>query len=105
MNARPAIIFLALFVLTIVQTGFLNHFIFFNDIWLQVANPVALLVFVYGLLERRQGRLSWAAAVWGGLLLDLHSNMYFGVWIVSLSALIFIIKVIVRRYVSIPTFW
>jgi hypothetical protein len=105
MNTRPIVIFALIFVLAMVQTSFLNHFVFFNNIWLQIANLVALFVLIYTLLEQRKGRLSWAVAAWGGILLDVYSNMYFGAWTVSLLALVFAIKMILKRYVSIPSFW
>lgn len=99
--AIPAI----LFIMAVVQTSFLNHFNFFNRAWLQVGNLVAVFVFVYVLLERRRERLSWLAAAWAGILLDLYSNAYFGIWTVSFLILVFMIKIILRRYVSIPSFW
>ena len=104
MSIRIIAILSILFVLAIVQTSFLNHFAFFDNQWLQVINLVSLFVFVYALLEKRAGRASWAAAVWGGVLLDIYSNPYFGVWTLSLAVLVFSIKTL-RRYVSIPSFW
>jgi rod shape-determining protein MreD len=105
MTTRLIAIFLIIFVLAVVQASFLNHFVFFDNEWLQIGNLVALFVLVYALFERRRGRLSWVAAVWGGVLLDLFSNMHFGVWTLSLAVLVFAIKVILKRYVSIPSFW
>lgn len=105
MIKRLIAILLAIFALAMIQTSFLNHFIFFNYIWFQVANLVALFVLVYALLEHRKGRMSWVSAAWGGMLLDIYSNIYFGVWILSLLVLVFAVKIILKRYVSIPSFW
>ena len=105
MTTRPIAILFLLFVLAMIQTSFLNHFAFFDNEWLQIGNLVALFVLVYALLEKRKGRLSWVVAVWGGILLDLFSNMRFGVWTLSFIVLVFAIKVILKRYVSIPSFW
>ena len=94
-----------LFVLVLVQASFLNHFVIFGNVWLQIGNLAAVFVLVYAMFEHAKGRLSWVAAVWGGMLLDLYSNMYFGVWILSFLALVFMIKFILKRYVSIPSYW
>jgi rod shape-determining protein MreD len=105
MKMQPAIVLSSIFILAMVETSFLNHFVIFNNQWLQIANLVALFVLVYSLLEQRKGRLSWFVAAWGGLLLDFYSNMYFGIWTMSFLILVFTIKKILRRYVSIPSFW
>jgi hypothetical protein len=97
------IVFLSLFVL--IQTSFLSRLSLFSGSWLRYANIVLLSVVVFGLFERRGKNASFAAAVFGGAMLDLYSELFFGFWVCVLLAATLFTKLVIRKYVRVPTFW
>jgi len=65
-----------------------------------------LAVVIIVLFEHRQEKLSWLAALEGGLLLDIYSTkIFFGFWTVIFFGLVAIIKLVLKQYVRIPSFW
>jgi len=104
MARRIPIIMLAILILVILQAGFFSRFAFFNNRWIEFINPAVVFVLIYSLFERRHRRLSFIFAGWSGILLDLYSEKFFGLWIFSLLFLTLLIKIL-KRYVSIPAFW
>jgi hypothetical protein len=102
---RAVLIFVALLALVLAQSSFFNHFPLFLNKWFQILNLVVIFVAVFALFEKRSGRMSYLAAVWGGFLLDIYSEMFFGFWIALFLISVFAIKRVIKRYVSIPSFW
>ena len=105
MGKRTIIIVVLLYLLTIFQVSFLGHFKFFSADWLRFINLTLLFCFVLAIFERRSNDLAWPAAAWGGFFLDLYSDFFFGFWMLVLLALTLIIKLFLKRYVRIPSFW
>ncbi|HOX30325.1 MAG TPA: hypothetical protein P5080_03965 [Candidatus Paceibacterota bacterium] len=105
MTLKSVFIIIILFLSALIQASFLSRFSLIGGTWLRYANIVLLLVVLFGLFERRQKKASFAAAVFGGLVLDLYSETFFGLWISVLLAATLFTKIVIRKYVRIPTFW
>lgn len=102
--ARAAV--LALFLLAaILQTSFLPHFSFLGGWWFEWMNLITLPILAIAVFEKRRRRFAWTAAAWGGFLLDIYSQRFFGFWVIALLAMVLIIKLLIKKYVRIPSFW
>jgi len=89
------------YFLTIFQVSFLPHF---N--WQGIApNLVLIMVVIFNLLEKPEGKLGLISGFLGGIFLDVFSfstTLFFGFYtLISLVASVFI-KFILRKYVQIP---
>lgn len=106
MSKRELVVFFILGILAIVQVSFVPHFGFFAGKWFEWANFVDVAVLVIATFEHRRGRLAWVAALWGGIFLDIYSSgRFFGFWIGLLLVLVAGVKLVLKKYVRIPSFW
>ncbi len=97
---------LALFLPAIIlQTSFLPHFYFLAGRWFEWINFITLSIIAIALFEKRRRRFAWAAGAWGGFLLDIYSQRFFGFWMIALLAAVLAIKFLIKKYVRIPSFW
>lgn len=90
-----AIIF---FILTLVQTSILVHFMIFGI----VLNISLISVVLMNIFENPKSNLGLYAAVISGFFLDIFSMRPFGFWILILFLVALFIKLIFRKYVRIP---
>jgi len=95
----------AVIALFLLQTSFAPHFPFFAGRWFEWANFITLPVVLFALFERRRHNLGWGLAVLGGFLLDIYSARFFGFWIIVLSFAVLAIKLGIKKYVRLPSFW
>ncbi len=105
MNKKAAIIIAILGIFGIIQASIAPHFLFLGGTWLGWLNLVDAAVAAVALFEKRGNRLGWWAAAWGGVLLDLYSGRFFGFWIIILLGIVAFIKLIIKKYVRIPSYW
>ena len=91
-------VFLALYVFAILQMSFFVH-VFPNGL---APNLIILSVVLLSIFERRDSYASFAAALFGGLLLDLFSGGIIGFWSLGLGAASLLIKLVLEDYVRIP---
>jgi len=92
-------------ILAIIQVSFVPHFKILAVEWSRWINFIDTAVIVIAFFERRRGRLGWIAALSGGIFLDLFSGRFFGFWIALLLAAVGFIKMVLKKYVRIPSFW
>jgi len=92
-------------LLAIFQVSFAPHLKIFSGDWFKWINFIDLAVLVIALFERRRGAVGWLAALWGGIFLDMYSDRFFGFWMIVLFAIVGAIKLILKKYVRIPSFW
>lgn len=104
-NVARAAVLVLLLLMAILQTSFLPHFAILGKGRFEWINLITLSVFVIALFEKRRRRFSWFAAVWGGFLLDIYSQRFFGFWIITFLTIILMIKFLIKKYVRIPSFW
>ncbi len=100
--------FMAIFclgLLAIFQMSFVPHLKIFSGEWFRWINFVDVAVLAIALFERRRGAIGWLAALWGGIFLDIYSDRFFGFWMIVLFAVVGLIKLILKKYVRIPSFW
>ena len=88
----------ALYLLVLLQVGLFPHFVSFALYRYFVIIFIILITF----FERTGGKLSFTAALVGGFLTDVFSSGFMGVYIFLFFALVFAIKLILRRYVRFP---
>ena len=88
-----------------IQVSFAPHFSFLDDKWPEWINLIDAAVVMIALFEKRSHRLSWIAVIFGGSVIDLYSDGFFGFWIGILLAVVIFIKFIVKKYVRIPSYW
>lgn len=106
MSKKEFAVIIILGFLAIIQVSFVPHFGIDAVPGFKWLNLISLAVFVVAVFEHRRGRLSWAAALWGGIFLDLYSGYgFFGFWILSLAGIVAAVKLILKKYVRIPSFW
>ena len=105
MRKNTILIFVLLSFLAILQVSFAPHFKIFSGSWFEWVNFVDMAVFGIALFERRRGNLGWLAAIWGGILLDLFSGRFFGFWIAALLGAVALIKMVLKKYVRVSSFW
>ncbi len=92
------LIFLCYFSV-LFQTSLLFHF----SIWGHTINFILLLVILLNLFEPPEQKYGILTAFIGGFFLDIFSNGIIGFWILALLVLSFFIKLVLRKYVKIPT--
>ena len=105
MSKKELIIIGGLAILAILQSSFAPHFPLFNNNWFIWINPVNIAVAVITLFEKRKNRFAWIAAFWAGFFMNIYSGLFFGFWILVYLGFVAIVKLIVKRYVWIPSFW
>jgi hypothetical protein len=104
MTRKELAIIAALGFLVIIQVSFAPY-LALPVKWLSWLNLVDLAVAVVVLFEKRRHNMGWAAAFWGGIFLDLYSTRFFGFWIMVLLAMVAFVKLVLKKYVRIPSFW
>ncbi|MCU0652851.1 MAG: hypothetical protein MUD10_01160 [Candidatus Pacebacteria bacterium] len=102
MSRKSLVIILTLVFLALAQISFAPHFIV--GWWFAWFNLIDVPVLVVALLEKRKNNLGWAAAFLGGIILDMYSA-HFGMWLAIMVGSVAFIKFILKKYVSIPSFW
>jgi hypothetical protein len=106
MNKKEFAVIVMLGMLAILQVSFAPHFELFDAPWFWWANFVDVAVLAIAIFEHRRGRVGWIAALWGGIFLDMYSTgSFFGFWILLLGAVVAIVKLVLKKYVRIPSFW
>jgi hypothetical protein len=105
MSAKRITTILVLISLALFQAGFAAHLALFGGRWFEWVNFVSLPVVLIAIFERRRRNFSWFAAVFGGFFLDIYSSRFFGFWIIALAVLVLIIKLGIKKYVRIPSYW
>ncbi len=106
MNKRDFLVIAILGILEIVQVSFAPHFDFFNMPRFRWLNLVDAAVLIIAMFEHRRGHLAWTAALWGGIFLEIYSSgKFFGFWILALLAVAAAVKLVLKKYVRIPSFW
>jgi len=93
------ILIISLYIITLLQTSFLPYF----SLW-YLLNLVLIFVFLINLFEDQEGRLGLLGAFFGGFFLDIFSQFFLGFWVIILLMMAVFIKLILRRYVRLPTF-
>ena len=104
MSRKELVIIAILGFLAIIQTSFVPHFglPFERLSWV---NLIDCAVFAIALFEKRENRVGWVTAFWGGIFLDIYSDQFFGFWILILLAIVAVVKLVLKKYVRIPSFW
>jgi rod shape-determining protein MreD len=87
------------YVLALFQTSFLVHFKIFG----QIPNLILLALIIINIFEKPKDYSGVFAAVIGGFFLDIFSEKSIGLSILILVALSLFIKLILKKYVQIPT--
>ena len=98
MIRRICIIFFLLYVFALLQMSFLVHL--FPKGW--IPNLVMLSVILLSVFERHDSQVSLAAALFGGVLLDVFSGGIIGFWPSILLLISLAIKFVLEEYVRIP---
>jgi len=95
-----------LFIVTLLYAVALLQMSFFVHLFPQglIPNFVVFAVVAAALFEKPESYASFAAALFGGLLLNVFSGGIIGVWSALLLLLTFGIKVVLENYVRIPIF-
>ncbi|MFA6376512.1 MAG: hypothetical protein WCX69_03895 [Candidatus Paceibacterota bacterium] len=104
MNKQRVFLAAMLVALALIQVSLAPHFLIGGMVWFKWLNFIDVAVVAIALFEKKSNKFSWAAAVAGGVFLDLYSNP-FGVWIVILIGAVALIKFILKKYVWIPSYW
>jgi hypothetical protein len=105
MNKGNVLALFLLAMLAVAQTSLAPHLALFRYPWFEWVNFVDVAVVVIAVFEKRSRRFSWIAAVLGGFFLDLYSTRFFGIWILAMLAAVAFIKLTLKKYVRIPSFW
>lgn len=84
----------------LAQSSFFAHF----PIYGVTPNLVLLLVLGIALFSDERHPTDVVAALVGGIILDIFSSSFFGIWIGVLLALVLGIRFFVRKYVRLSTF-
>jgi hypothetical protein len=105
MSAKIVFIIFLLCLLALIQMGFLARLDLIGNSWLRYFNIIIMFVVIFAFFERRKENASFTAAVFGGVLLDLYSENFFGFWVLILLTVVLLTKFVVRKYVRVPTFW
>jgi rod shape-determining protein MreD len=91
---RFLILISVLFLLILLETGFLIHF----GIFKYIPNLVLIFVIGYNLFEEKERRTGIALAILGGLSLDIFSCGFFGLMTAILVASSIVIKVFLKDF-------
>lgn len=104
MNRKDLIIVGILGMLAMIQASFMPHLPLDLKLppWVNLVN---LAVVIIALFEKRKNNMGWVAAFWGGIFLDMYSGGFLGYWILILIGGVAFIKLILKKYVRIPSFW
>ena len=97
---KIAILFLILYILALLQTSFFVHFRLFGF----VPNFIILLVIVFNILEKEKAYPPFGiiCASIGGLLIDIFSSHFIGLYTLILIGTALFIKLVVKDYVRNP---
>jgi len=104
MTKRQLFLVAALGAAALVQVSLAPHFLVAGQAWMRWINFVAVTIAVIAVFEKKNNKFSWVAAFTGGVFLDLYSNP-FGLWIVILVGAVAFIKLILKKYVRIVSYW
>jgi len=104
MNKKDLAIIAALGFMGIIQVSFAPYLAMPWE-WLSWVNLVDAAVVLIALFEKRRNKMSWVAAFWGGIFLDMYSVRFFGFWTLILIGVVAFVKVILKKYVQLPSFW
>ena len=97
---KQVLILLAVFyLLALLQTSFFVDF----RIWGVVPNFILISALLINVFEKPQKNTGMLAGFIGGFLLDIFSSNPIGFYALILLALSFLIKIIFRKYVWLPT--
>ena len=91
-------IILVLYIAVLLQMSFFVH-IFSGGF---IVNIVAVSVFALAVFEKPESYASFAAALFGGFLMDIFSGGIIGLWAGMLLGSSIIIKVVLEHYVRFP---
>jgi len=105
MSKREFGVIFCLGILAIFQVSFAPHLKIFSGKWFEWINFVDVAVLAIAIFERRRGAIGWLAALWGGIFLDMYSDRFFGFWMLALFVLVGAVKLVLKKYVRIPSFW
>lgn len=105
MSKQQLVLAGSLAMIAAIQVSFVPHFSFLDGKWPEWINLIDASVIMIALLEKRSHRLSWFAAIFGGAIIDLYSDGFFGLWIGILLVAVVFVKVVVKKYVRIPSYW
>jgi len=92
---KISFLFILFYFLALLQTSFYLNFFF--------PNLIICLVILVSLIEKTEGEIGFFCALFGGFFLDIFSEKFIGFYILILIAIIFFIKIIIRRYFELPT--
>ena len=67
-----------------------------------IPNLIVGFVALFAVFEKKDRNTKYAAAIVGGLLLDMFSQNIFGFWTVLLITLVLLLQVIIGNYVRTP---
>lgn len=87
-NKKILILFIIFYILTLFQNAFLIHF----NIKGIIPNFVLILVFFLNFFEKPGQYFGFWAALFGGFLLDIFSDHYFGLSIIIFLIISFFVK-------------
>jgi rod shape-determining protein MreD len=93
---KVLILILFFYILALFQTSFLVHF--------RVINFILILVIFINLFERAEENFGLFSALIGGFFLDIFSQRPLGFHILVLLLLVFLIKMVLKRYIQLPFF-
>ncbi len=91
-------IVLLLYAFALLQMSFFTRL--FPNGW--IPNLVMLSVICLSVFERRDSYASFAAALFGGFLLDVFSGGLIGFWSLTLLLISLLIKFVLEEYVRFP---
>ncbi|MCK4520369.1 rod shape-determining protein MreD [Candidatus Parcubacteria bacterium] len=100
MLKKILLVILIFYFLTLFQASFMPFF----DIKGFTINIVLALVIFINLFESQDKKLGIYSALVAGFFLDVWSSQFFGTEILLLVLTAIFIKLIVKKYVQIPTF-
>lgn len=93
------ILIIFFYIATLFQTSFFPHFSLGY-----LFNLVLISIILINLFEGQEGKLGLLAAFLGGFFLDIFSQIFLGFWVIILLITAVFIKLILRKYVRLPTF-
>ena len=98
---RFLILFLFFYILSLIQTGFLIHF----NIKGGLPNLLLISVFLSIFLENPRKNFSFFGALVGGFFLDIFSNSFLGISIITLLLMTFLLKRVMLILRELNIFW
>lgn len=98
MIKRILIIILFFYILVLIQTSFLAHFMIAG----MIPNLILIVLIFLNLFEDPRENTGIISAIIAGFFLDIFSQRFFGFYILILFILSIFLKFILRKHVRIP---